>query len=111
MATSQLNTSDGGPVRVGVGFTPFETRVDAIVALAMRADELGLDRVDVAEAWTHDATLLLAELAMRTSRIGLGTSVISAWGRTPATLAIGATGLQRLSDGRFSLGLGASSPR
>lgn len=95
---------------VGVAFTPFETRIDVILRLATRADELGLDRVDLAEGWTHDSMILLAELAQRTSRIGLGTSVVSAWGRTPATLALAAAGLQRCSGGRFSLGIGAGSP-
>ena len=97
-------------MRVGLGFTPFETRADVIVRLAERADALGLDRVEVAEGWTHDSTILLAELAQRTSRIGLGTAVISVWGRTPATIALAAAGLQRSSGGRFSLGLGAGSP-
>ncbi len=97
-------------MRVGIAFTPFETRTDTIVRLAVMADELGLDRVDVAEAWTHDAMILVAELALKTTRIGLGTAVISAWGRTPATIALGAAGLQRCSDGRFSLGIGAGSP-
>ena len=97
-------------MRVGVAFTPFETRADTIVRLACRADELGLARVDVAEAWTHDATILLAEIARRTERIGIGTSILSVWGRTPATLALTAAGLQRCSDGRFQLGLGAGSP-
>jgi alkanesulfonate monooxygenase SsuD/methylene tetrahydromethanopterin reductase-like flavin-dependent oxidoreductase (luciferase family) len=95
---------------VGIAFTPFETRTDVIVRLAERAEELGLDRVDVAEGWTHDALLVLAEIALRTSRIGLGTSILSAWGRTPATMAMGAAGVQRLSNGRFSLGIGAGSP-
>ena len=95
---------------IGVGFTPFETRADAIVRLAMRADDAGLARVAVAEGWTHDALILLAELALRTSRIELGTGVVSAWGRTPATMALAAAGLQRCSGGRFSLGIGAGSP-
>jgi alkanesulfonate monooxygenase SsuD/methylene tetrahydromethanopterin reductase-like flavin-dependent oxidoreductase (luciferase family) len=95
---------------LGVGFTPFEARPDVILRLAERADDLGLDRLDVAEGWTHDATILVAEIALRTSRLGIGTGVISAWGRTPATIALAAAGLQRCSDGRFSLGLGASSP-
>jgi alkanesulfonate monooxygenase SsuD/methylene tetrahydromethanopterin reductase-like flavin-dependent oxidoreductase (luciferase family) len=95
---------------LGIAFTPFETRVDVIARLAIQADQLGLDRVDVAEGWTHDGTILLAELAARTSRIGLGTSVLSVWGRTPATIALAATGLQRVSGGRFSLGIGAGSP-
>ena len=70
----------------------------------------GLARVSVAEGWTHDALILLAELALRTSRIELGTGVVSVWGRTPATMALAAAGLQRCSGGRFSLGVGAGSP-
>jgi alkanesulfonate monooxygenase SsuD/methylene tetrahydromethanopterin reductase-like flavin-dependent oxidoreductase (luciferase family) len=97
-------------MRLGVGFTPFETRTDVIVRMAGHAEDIGLDRVDVAEGWTHDSLIVLAELAARTSRIDLGTSIISVWGRTPATMALGAAGLQRCSGGRFSLGIGAGSP-
>jgi alkanesulfonate monooxygenase SsuD/methylene tetrahydromethanopterin reductase-like flavin-dependent oxidoreductase (luciferase family) len=97
-------------MRVGVAFTPFETRAGTIVRLAARADALGLARVEVAEAWSHDSTILLAEIAQRTERIGLGTGILSMWGRTPATLALAAAGLQRCSGGRFRLGLGAGSP-
>jgi alkanesulfonate monooxygenase SsuD/methylene tetrahydromethanopterin reductase-like flavin-dependent oxidoreductase (luciferase family) len=97
-------------MRLGVGFTPFETRVDAIHRLAEHAETIDLDRVDVAEGWTHDSLIVLAELAARTSRIGLGSGIISVWGRTPATMALAAAGLQRCSNGRFSLGIGASSP-
>lgn len=111
MTTSgSIETVDRGRGPVGVAFTPFETRADVILRLATRADDLGLARVEVAEGWTHDSMILLAELALRTSRIALGTSVISAWGRTPATMALGAAGLQRSSHGRFSLGIGAGSP-
>ena len=86
----------------GVAFTPFETRVDSILRLARQADDLGLDRVQVAEAWSHDATIVLAEIAAQTSRIGLGTGVLSVWGRTPATIALAAAGLQRASAGKHS---------
>jgi alkanesulfonate monooxygenase SsuD/methylene tetrahydromethanopterin reductase-like flavin-dependent oxidoreductase (luciferase family) len=99
-----------GRMPLGVGFTPFETRTEAILRLAAHAEDVGLDRVDVAEGWTHDSLIVLAELAARTSRIGLGTGIISVWGRTPATMALAAAGLQRCSDGRFSLGIGAGSP-
>src|SRR5215217_7026484 len=97
-------------MRLGVGFTPFETRTDVIVRVARHAEDIGFERVDVAEGWTHDSLILLAELAARTSRIALGTSIISVWGRTPATMALAAAGLQRCSGGRFSLGIGAGSP-
>jgi alkanesulfonate monooxygenase SsuD/methylene tetrahydromethanopterin reductase-like flavin-dependent oxidoreductase (luciferase family) len=105
-----IDGADRAGPRVGVAFTPFETRSEVIAHVARQADRVGLDRVDLAEGWTHDATILLAELAMRTSHIGLGTSVISAWGRTPATIAMSAAALQSLSGGRFTLGVGASSP-
>jgi alkanesulfonate monooxygenase SsuD/methylene tetrahydromethanopterin reductase-like flavin-dependent oxidoreductase (luciferase family) len=97
-------------VPVGIGFTPFETRADVVVRLAERAEAAGVEAVGVAEGWTHDALVLLAEVAQRTSRIRIGTGVLSVWGRSPATLAMGAAGLQRCSGGRFALGLGAGSP-
>jgi alkanesulfonate monooxygenase SsuD/methylene tetrahydromethanopterin reductase-like flavin-dependent oxidoreductase (luciferase family) len=97
-------------MRVGIGFTPFETRTDVVVRLAVRADAAGVETISVAEGWTHDALVLLAEVAQRTNRIRIGTSVLSVWGRTAATLAMGAAGLQRCSGGRFVLGLGAGSP-
>ncbi len=96
--------------RVGIGFTPFETRADVIVRLAVRAEAAGIEAVGVAEAWTHDAVVLLAEVAQRTDRIRIGTGVLSVWGRSAATLAMAAAGLQRCSGGRFVLGLGAGSP-
>ena len=108
---------DDGPVRresacvrVGIGFTPFETRADVVVRLAVRAEAAGVEAVGVAEGWTHDAVVLLAEIAQRTERIRIGTSVLSVWGRSAGTLAMSATGLQRCSGGRFVLGLGAGSP-
>ena len=94
--------------RIGIAFTPFETRADVIVRLAIRADERGLERVEVAEGWTHDATVLLAELALRTSRIGLGTSVISVWGRTPATIAL--VRRRAAADARAGASRSASAP-
>ena len=96
--------------RFGIAFTPFETRADVVVRLAVRADAAGVEAVTVAEGWTHDALVLLTEIAQRTDRIRIGTGVLSVWGRTAATLAMGAAGLQRCSGGRFVLGLGAGSP-
>ena len=54
--------------------------------------------------------MVLTQIAGATSRIGIGTGVMPVWSRTPAAIAMAAAGLQRASDGRFALGLGASSP-
>ena len=97
-------------MQIGIGFTPFETRADVLMRLAVRADAAGIEAFGIAEGWSHDALVLLAEIAQRTNRIGIATSVLSVWGRTAGTLAMGAAGLQRCSGGRFVLGLGAGSP-
>lgn len=95
---------------VGVGITPFQTDDQATIRLAVAAEELGYARFGAAEGWTHDAVVLLARIAGVTSRIGLATAVLPVWSRTPAAIAMAAASLQRASDGRFALGLGASSP-
>lgn len=100
------------PVRpLAVGITPMETRRDVVLHLAVRAEELGYDAVFVAEGWAHDAAVQLAEIAVRTSRIRIGTGVLNVWGRSAGTLAMLATSLSELSGGRFVLGLGAGSPQ
>ena len=95
---------------VGAGVTPFQADSEATIRLAVAAEELGYARFGSAEGWTHDAVVLLAQIAGVTWRIGLATSVLPVWSRSPAALAMAAASLQRASDGRFALGLGASSP-
>jgi alkanesulfonate monooxygenase SsuD/methylene tetrahydromethanopterin reductase-like flavin-dependent oxidoreductase (luciferase family) len=97
-------------VRVGAGVTPFQVDADATIRLAVHAEELGLARFGTAEGWTHDAVVLLTQIAGVTSRIGIGSTILPVWSRSPAAIAMAAAGLQRASEGRFSLGLGASSP-
>jgi alkanesulfonate monooxygenase SsuD/methylene tetrahydromethanopterin reductase-like flavin-dependent oxidoreductase (luciferase family) len=111
--TSETQTAASRPEAgssVGVGVTPFQTDADATIRLAVRAEELGYASFGSAEGWTHDAVVLLAQIAGVTSRIGLATAVLPVWSRTPAAIAMAAASLQRASDGRFALGLGAGSP-
>jgi 5,10-methylenetetrahydromethanopterin reductase len=96
-------------MRRGIAVTPMETRHDVIVRAATLADELGYEVFSVAEGWGLDSTILLAELAAATRRITLAAGVLSIWGRSPATIAMSAATLHRLSGGRFILGLGAST--
>ncbi len=96
-------------MRRGVAVTPMEVRREVIVRAAALADDLGYEVFSVAEGWGLDSTVLLAELATVTRRIRLAAGVLSVWGRSPATIAMTAATLHRLSGGRFVLGLGASS--
>src|ERR1700710_540213 len=98
------------PRPLAVGLTPMETRRDVVLHVATRAEELGYTSVSVAEGWGHDVSVLLAEVALRTTRIGIGASVVNVWGRSPAPIAMMAASLDELSGGRFTLGLGAGSP-
>jgi 5,10-methylenetetrahydromethanopterin reductase len=102
-----MSSTTAAAVPVGVGFTPFEDRLDVIEAVTAHAELRNLAFVSVAEAMSLAAPIVLARLAARTQRIGLTTGVLSVWSRTPATLALTAAELQRQSGGRFVLGLGA----
>lgn len=72
---------------------------------ARLAEECGLDAVLVEET-KDDPFQLLALGASSTSTIGLGTSVAMAFPRSPTITAMSAWSLQKVSDGRFVLGLG-----
>ncbi len=61
------------------------------------------------ETWALDVTVVLAEAAVKTQQITLGTGIVSVWGRSAGTLAMSAATLASLSGGRFVLGLGAST--
>jgi alkanesulfonate monooxygenase SsuD/methylene tetrahydromethanopterin reductase-like flavin-dependent oxidoreductase (luciferase family) len=52
---------------------------------------------------------LLGALAAATSTIGLGTLVANVANRHPAVLAAAASSVQRISGGRFTLGIGAGT--
>jgi alkanesulfonate monooxygenase SsuD/methylene tetrahydromethanopterin reductase-like flavin-dependent oxidoreductase (luciferase family) len=97
-------------VRRALVFTPMESDRRLLVEAAVLAEELGYEAVLVPEGWAWDSTVVLAEIATRTERIHIATGIASIWGRSPATLAMAAATLDDLSDGRFALGLGASTP-
>lgn len=84
------------------------------VASANRVKALeaaGIDMVWIAEAYSFDAVSLLGYLAAVTERIELGSGILNTYSRTPACLAQTAAGLDAVSGGRFTLGLGASGPQ
>jgi F420-dependent oxidoreductase-like protein len=77
-------------------------------AFVQEADRLGYDTLWVPEAWGWDAFTVLTEMACETRRIKLATGIINVFSRSPALIAQSAASLDRISDGRFVLGLGTS---
>lgn len=99
-------------MRAGVflGYWPWIS-FEEQVRLAVLADRSGLDSAWVAEAWGQDAVSVLAVLADRTERIGLGSGLMQIPARPPAATAMAAATLDVISGGRFRLGLGVSGPQ
>jgi F420-dependent oxidoreductase-like protein len=85
--------------------------LSAGIELAVAGDRLGYDVVWAAEAYGTDAATVLATIAARTERIGIGSGVFQIPARTPAMTAMTAATLDALSGGRFRLGLGVSGPQ
>jgi F420-dependent oxidoreductase-like protein len=100
-------------VRLGlsVGYWGFGVTQDEQVAMAIEAERLGFDSVWAAEAYGSDAATVLAWLAAKTTSIGIGSAVFQMPARSPAMTAMTAATLDRLSGGRFRLGLGLSGPQ
>ena len=78
---------------------------------AMLADKLGYDSFWLPEVWGYDSTTLLAEMAVKTKRIKLGTGIMNVYSRSPALIAMQAATLDEISGGRFILGIGTSGKK
>ncbi|MEW6296623.1 MAG: LLM class flavin-dependent oxidoreductase [Thermodesulfobacteriota bacterium] len=73
------------------------------------AEDAGFASLWVTERYLHEETFsLLGFLAAATQRITLGVGVVNPYTRSPALLAMASATLDRLSGGRFLLGLGRS---
>ena len=75
-------------------------------ARAKAAEAGGFDMVSCGEL-AHDSMITMALAAAETERIELLTSVTIAFPRSPLVLAMEAWDIQRLSRGRFNIGLGS----
>jgi alkanesulfonate monooxygenase SsuD/methylene tetrahydromethanopterin reductase-like flavin-dependent oxidoreductase (luciferase family) len=103
----------GHDLRFGIFATPTAQPAQHAVELAVLADQLGLDlatfqdhpyQSSFLDTWT-----LLAYVASKTERIHVGGNVLNLPLRDPAVLARAVASLDRLSNGRVELGLGAGA--
>ncbi len=78
---------------------------------ARKLEDAGVEYLWAGEAYTADAVSTLGFLAAVTDRAQIGSSILPIYSRTPTLLAMTAVGLDKLSGGRFVLGLGASGPQ
>ena len=74
-------------------------------------EKAGLDIVYVAEAYSYDGVSQLGYIAAKTDRLEIASGIFNIYSRTPTLMAMTAAGLDYVSDGRFTLGIGASGPQ
>jgi probable F420-dependent oxidoreductase len=83
--------------------------LNELAPLVRRVEATGYDSLWSAESTEFDGFTPLAVAADHTERVRLVTGIVNVFTRGPALLAQTAAALADLSDGRFVLGLGASS--
>src|ERR1700722_1486809 len=79
--------------------------------ITRRAEDAGFDAVWSGEFLHRSAIVSVAAMAAATVRIGVGTAIAYAVGRSPLVLANDARFLDEMSDGRLTLGLGTGTRR
>ncbi len=103
----------GHDLLFGVFVPPLAQQADAVLALARRADEAGLDLVSVQDHPYNpqflDSLTLLTTIAATTSRVRVFPNVANLPLRSPALLAREVATLDILSGGRAELGIGAGA--
>ncbi|MDA0353770.1 MAG: LLM class flavin-dependent oxidoreductase [Chloroflexi bacterium] len=72
------------------------------------AEDLGYEFVGTGEAWGPSSIPWLTAIALNTSKVQIGTTILNVFSRTPAAIAQDFAVLDQLSNGRMVLGLGSS---
>jgi 5,10-methylenetetrahydromethanopterin reductase len=83
---------------------------DEVVALAVRCEEIGFDRLGISDVvFWPDCFVLQGLVAAATERIRIGSMVANPYSRHPAMLAGAVATLQEVSGGRMFLGIGVGA--
>jgi F420-dependent oxidoreductase-like protein len=74
-------------------------------------ERAGAAIVYIGEAYSFDSVSQLGYIAAKTTTMELASDIFAIYTRTPTLIAMTAAGLDYVSGGRFTLGLGASGPQ
>ena len=97
-------------MRIGMSLNYAEGFAETVIELA-DYEKAGLSIVFVPEAYSYDAVSQLGYIAAKTDRLDIGSGIFQLYSRTPTLTAMTAAGLDYVSNGRFTLGIGASGPQ
>ncbi len=96
--------------RVGYSLGPLLSTHDLLRCAKMADERENVDSIWVPESWGRESFSSLGAISQLTNKVRLGTSIVSIYSRTPATIAMAATTLDMLSGNRTVIGLGVSTP-
>src|SRR5437899_3301989 len=88
------------PRSLAVSVMPLENRREQFLTLATLGERLGYDAMLLPETWAYDVTIVLAEAAVKTQRLRVGSAILGVWNRSAATLARCAATLASLAGRR-----------
>jgi probable F420-dependent oxidoreductase len=95
---------------MGVWLAPEALTAAQLAATAGRIEEMGYQTLWFAETFGRDPFATAAFLGARTERLELATGIASIFNRHPGAMRQGADAVAEMTGGRFTLGLGVSSP-
>jgi alkanesulfonate monooxygenase SsuD/methylene tetrahydromethanopterin reductase-like flavin-dependent oxidoreductase (luciferase family) len=96
-------------MKVGYSLGPLLSMEDVLRCAGLADGHDSVDSVWVPESWGRESFSTLGAVALATKRARLGTSIVSIFSRTPATIAMGAATLDMISNNRTVIGLGTST--
>jgi F420-dependent oxidoreductase-like protein len=107
-----MSTDAAGIPRIGLslGYWPWFT-YEQQLAMAVLADDLGLDSVWASEAWGQDVVSMLGALSVATEHVRLGTAIMQIPARPATSAAMAIASLDVMSGGRLCVGIGPSGPQ
>jgi F420-dependent oxidoreductase-like protein len=97
-------------MRLGITL-PYAGGLAEAVGLLEDYRKAGASIVFVPEAYSFDSVSQLGYIAAKVPDIEIATDILAIYTRTPSVLAMTAAGLDYVSEGRFTLGIGASGPQ
>jgi alkanesulfonate monooxygenase SsuD/methylene tetrahydromethanopterin reductase-like flavin-dependent oxidoreductase (luciferase family) len=96
-------------MRIGYSLGPLLSTEEVLTCARLADGKEDVDSVWVPESWGRESFATLGAVSQVTKRVRLGTSIVSIFSRTPATVAMGAVTLDMLSANRAVIGLGSST--
>ena len=94
-------------MEIGICIRSLDLSPREFASIAKKAEDLGYSNIWVTEELARSGFGMLSAAARETSRIALGTAIVSIYSRTPLTIAMEAATLAETAGSRFLLGLGA----